>query len=234
MSKRLRKEDIAVKAADRQHLLLHFPDDYRGVTDKIKLRCLLCKVDWETTLCSYLNSKNGCRSCKNKIISFTHKNKNVSQETRHLIGEKASKRPGSLLGVKGEDHPAWKGGYGRERYKPSTKDFEWKNAVKKKCHYQCIITGKKERLECHHLDGWNLFPEKRYDVSNGVLIDKSIHKLFHDANKYGGNTELQFEAFLFNVFNLNWSKIKIDLQQGNHQPISLKSESSDILKGLKA
>jgi hypothetical protein len=78
-----------------------------------------------------------------------------------LIGEKASQRPGSLLGVTSVKHPAWKGGYGRDKIQQSNKDFEWKNAVKKRCHNMCIVTSKQKNFECHHLGGWNLFPSKR-------------------------------------------------------------------------
>lgn len=223
MSRRLTKREIALKAADREHLLLVFPEDYKSVDNKIKLKCLGCQYDWETTVRSYLNSKNGCKSCKAKIISYTQTGKKVSEAIRSLISEKASQRPGSLLGVTGAKHPAWKGGYGRDKIQQSNKDFEWKNAVKKRCHYMCIVTSKQKNLECHHLDGWNLFPSKRYDPSNGVCLHKSIHKMFHDANKYGNNTERQFAAFLFNGFQLDWQKIKIDLQQGNHQPSPPKS-----------
>lgn len=87
----------------------------------------------------------------------------------------------------------------------------------------------RKNLECHHLDGWNSFPNRRHDVSNGALLKKRIHKMFHDANSYGNNREDQFEAFLFNCFGLDWQKMKADLQHGNHQPSSLKSLSPDIL-----
>ena len=53
--------------------------------------------------------------------------------------------------------------------------------------------------------------------------------MFHDANSYGNNTEAQFETFLLNYFQLDWQKIKADLQHGNHQPSSLKSLSPDML-----
>lgn len=225
MSRKLTREEVALKATDREHLVLNFPEDYKSVDSKIKLRCLICEYDWETTVRSYLNSKNGCKSCKAKTTSRTHKGKEVSETARSLIGEKASKRPGSLLGVTGENHPAWKGGYGRDKTQQSNKDFEWKNEVKKRCHYRCIVTSKKEDLECHHLDGWNIFPDKRYDPSNSVCLHKSIHKRFHNANSYGNNTELQFAAFLFNIWQLDWQRIKIELQQGNRQPSSPKSSS---------
>lgn len=56
--------------------------------------------------------------------------------------------------------------------------------------------------------------------------------MFHDANSYGNNTEDQFETFLLNYFQLDWQKIKADLQHGNHQPSSLKSLSPDMLHNV--
>ena len=55
--------------------------------------------------------------------------------------------------------------------------------------------------------------------------------MFHDANSYGNNTKDQFAAFLLNYLQLDWQKIKADLQHGNHQPNSLKSFSSNIEMG---
>ena len=54
------------------------------------------------------------------------KAKNVNEKTRLLIRRKASARPGSLRGVTDTAHPAWKGGYGRNKSQSSTKDYEWK------------------------------------------------------------------------------------------------------------
>jgi len=223
--RRITKQQLALDVTDRGHILLHFPSHYKSVKDKVRFKCLTCNEEWETSVHSYRTSKSGCPSCKKETASLTHKGKNVSEETRLLIGKKASARPGSLRGVTGIDHPAWKGGYGRNKSQQSSKDYEWKNAVKKRCKNQCIVTGEKKDLVCHHIDGWNLFPNRRHDISNGVLLKKDIHKMFHDANSYGNNTEDQFKTFLLNYFQLDWQKIKADLQHGNHQPSSLKSLS---------
>ena len=230
--RRITKQQLTLDATDRNHVLLHFPPDYKSIKDKVRFQCLTCNEEWETSVNSYrvTLSKNtsGCPSCKKRTLSLIHKGKKLSEKSRLLIGKKASERPGSLRGVTGTDHPAWKGGYGRNKSQQSTKDYEWKNAVKKRCKNQCIVTGEKKDLVCHHLDGWNLFPNRRHDASNGVLLKKHIHKMFHDVNRYGNNTEDQFETFLLNYFQLDWQKIKSDLQHGNHQPSSLKSLSLQI------
>ena len=81
------------------------------------------------------------------------------------------------------------------------------------------MTGKKTSLVCHHLNGWNSFPRERYLVTNGVLLDRAIHKNYHefpkgihDNFKYGNNTELQFEKILLEFFNIDWQQKK-DLNQ---------------------
>nr|YP_009184807.1 putative HNH homing endonuclease [Jenufa perforata]ALO62925.1 putative HNH homing endonuclease [Jenufa perforata] len=223
MTPKLTKKSVEELANKRDHILLSFPENYKSVQDKIELKCLVCNSQWKTSVHSYKNAKNGCKNCKNKKASIVHKNKITSSSTKLLISQKARLRPSSLLGVKGSNHPKWKGGYGRDKNNPSNQDYVWKNAVKKRCQYMCIITSKKKNTMCHHLNGWNLFPDQRYDILNGVLLHRDIHRLFHDTYKYGNNTELQFKEFLLNEFNLNWEKIKVDLQHGNHHPNSPKS-----------
>lgn len=210
MTPKLTQKDIIILASNRQHSLKKFPDSYKSVDDKITLSCLICQYSWESTVRSYKNCKNGCQSCKKEKNSLLHKNKEVTLATRLLIAKNryGAGQKGSLFGIKGEKHPCWKGGYGREKNNQSTKDYEWKNAVKKKYNYQCVVTGKRTNLVCHHLNGWNCFPQQRYNVLNGVLLDRIIHKQFHDTFKYGNNTELQFEKFLLDFFNLSWQEIK--------------------------
>lgn len=113
--RRITKQQLALDVTDCGHIWLHFPSHYKSVKDKVRFKCLTCNEEWETSIHSYRTSKSGCPSCKKETASLTHKGKNVSEETRLLIGQKASARPGSLRGVTGIDHPAWKGGYGRNK-----------------------------------------------------------------------------------------------------------------------
>lgn len=64
--------------------------------------------------------KTGCPECKKIKTSQTHKGKILSNKTRALIGEKASQRTGSLKNKFGENHPCFKGGYGRDKKTRST------------------------------------------------------------------------------------------------------------------
>ncbi len=50
--------------------------------------------------------------------------------------------------------------------------------------HRCEITGKNERnLSVHHLDSVHLYPEKRFDKNNVIVVTKKIHMDFH--KKYG-------------------------------------------------
>ena len=234
MSKKLQTKDFERLAFSRNHLVID-ASNYKNVKSPLILYCNECLVQWQTSAHSYKACKNGCPSCKKKITSKTHKNKKVSEETRRLIGEKASHRKGSLVGIFGENHPAWKGGYGRDFKTPSTEDYNWKNNVKKRCNLQCIVTGVKEsnkiRMVCHHLNGWSHYPENRYDPENGVYITREIHKQFHDIYGYGKNTELQFQEFLKQSHNLDLKIIKEQLKTGNHQPsLSIDREEGSETK----
>ena len=120
----------------------------------MKFKCLTCHANFETTVHSYKNAKKtGCPTCKQLITSKTHSGKIISKETRLLIGQKASQRPGSLLGVTGENHPRFSGGYGRDFNNRSTLDYKWINEIKHLFQRSCALTGSKTELVCHHLEG---------------------------------------------------------------------------------
>ena len=126
MTPKLTQKDIIVLPSNRQHLLKKFPEHYKSVDSKITLSCLICDYSWESTVRSYKNCKNGCKSCKKEKISLLDKNKEVSLQTRLLIKQNRYRfgQKGSLFGIKGEKHLCWKGGYGREKNNQSTKDYE--------------------------------------------------------------------------------------------------------------
>ena len=201
------------------------------------LQCQTCLTQWSPTVHSYLNSKKtGCPGCKKLAISKAQTKKKVSEWTKKLIGEKASQRPGSLKGVTGPDHPAYKGGMARDLKNPSTADYIWKSSIRKLFQGKCALTGIKHNLVAHHLNGFNRFPEQRYDLRTGVLITQNLHKLFHDSYGYGNNTEHQWAEFCKTHYDVNWDELKQfyysqffenqqnDSYYGNQQPSSPKDD----------
>nr|ALO20954.1 putative HNH homing endonuclease [Microglena monadina] len=74
-------------------------------------------------------------------------------------------------------HPRFKGGYARDFTQRSNVDYIWINAVKKMYGNLCVLTASKTNIVVHHLDGWNHFPEKRYDITKlmeSLLVKKFI------------------------------------------------------------
>lgn len=75
----------------------------------------------------------------------------------------------------------------------------WADAVKKRDHYCCQICGERGNLNSHHLNGWNAFPDQRYDIENGICLCGgnilSCHERFHAIYGKGDNTEEQFKEF---------------------------------------
>ena len=68
----------------------------------------------------------------------------------------------------------------------------------------CEVTGKSNDLVIHHLDSFNLHPEKGADLDNLVRVRSDIHDDFHNEYGYGSNTREQWFEFLEkNKYNIN-------------------------------
>jgi len=51
-------------------------------------------------------------------------------------------------------------------------------------------------LNAHHINAYNVFPELRYDVTNGLTLCEPCHREFHNQYGYGFNTVEQLEEWL--------------------------------------
>jgi len=115
----------------------------------------------------------------------------------------------------GKDHGNWIHGMGQTRVDYEGPNYNaWKEGVLINFNFKCFVTGSTSNLECHHLDSWNWSIEGRYDINNGIVITKEIHKLFHKKYGNGNNTGQHFEQFLINEYNI----IEMPWQYGNHDP----------------
>ena len=70
---------------------------------------------------------------------------------------------------------------------------------KAKLNPVCEITGKSGDLVIHHLDSFNLYPEKGADLDNLIRIKKEIHDEFHKIYGRGNNTREQWFEFVENM-----------------------------------
>jgi hypothetical protein len=180
---------------ERGHTILQM-DLKTKKTTKLTLQCNKCKTIFEKTGQNYSRIKEGKKTEHNLIVD-----ENGNKTHFHPLGcpgcfslfiRKHVKR------FSGEEHPLWKGGLSegtRHGYKRSEYEI-WRQLQFQSYKGTCFLTGNKnrEQLVVHHLDSFAAFPEKRYDLDNGVVIDKSVHMLFHQL--YGSKTTREdFEHF---------------------------------------
>ena len=94
---------------------------------------------------------------------------------------------------------------GPGRHSPEAR--AWREAVYRKDRGCCFLTKSRENPAAHHLYSWARYPDKRFLVSNGIIIAEHIHELFH--GEYGSHTTpADFEKFCreeYGVFEFPWS-----------------------------
>lgn len=109
-----------------------------------------------------------------------NKGKSPSLSTRKKMSE-------AKLGIRGEDHPLWRGGYGKERTRlmGHMEYKKWREAVLERDNYRCQSCWSSENLHAHHIKEWSKFEELRYTVSNGLTLCAACHINIHKEIKIG-------------------------------------------------
>lgn len=166
--------------------------------------------------------QNGLKNKLNKVYKRSDDVRLKISNAHKARGTKPT--AGIKKGQTGESHPSYKHGQseGRSSGYEGDKYTAWLQGVKKNCAYRCFITGEtqKENLACHHLNAWNWCIDKRYDIANGILISKIIHKHFHSI--FGNDVSTaDFEKYLIKY--QEWDK-PFPWKQGNHEPSSSVEE----------
>ena len=77
----------------------------------------------------------------------------------------------------GENHTNWTGGFTEANYQlRKAGNRPWRNSVLQRDHYACVeCFTKYSPLEVDHIYPWALFPELRYDLSNGRTMCQKCH-----------------------------------------------------------
>ena len=83
------------------------------------------------------------------------------------------------------------------RYQMSGENqIHWSRTVFEKEDFTCQLCGQRGgKLNAHHLNAWNAFPEQRFDLDNGVTLCVDCHKEFHKMYGRGDNTREQFDEY---------------------------------------
>lgn len=84
----------------------------------------------------------------------------------------------------GAESNAWKGGVSllneRARLMPLAR--VWAAAVLKKDSFKCVRCGVMGKLHAHHIKAWALFPDLRFELTNGMTLCEKCHSAEHGRN----------------------------------------------------
>jgi hypothetical protein len=87
----------------------------------------------------------------------------------------------------GKDHPNWNPlltDQERVEKRDTTENINWRTGIFERDAYRCILCNDKGKLNAHHLYGYRLYSEFRFDPRNGVSLCVEQHKEFH--SRYPG------------------------------------------------
>lgn len=127
-----------------------------------------------------------------KKMSLAFKGRTAWNKNKHTFHSGSFK--------KGEKHWNWDGGKSDES-KTIRKTIEyrlWREAVFKRDHWTCMICGKRGSSELHpdHIKPFSLFPELRFDVSNGRTLCVKCHR---QTDTYGSKIRSYKSAKLLGI-----------------------------------
>lgn len=83
------------------------------------------------------------------------------------------------------------------RIRQSVEGKAWTYDILSKSSFTCTKCSQRGgKLHAHHLNGFNLFPDLRFDLDNGVCLCESCHDKFHEVYGKGDNTKDQFNEWI--------------------------------------
>jgi hypothetical protein len=98
----------------------------------------------------------------------------------------------------GSKSPVWKGGINDPRWERLSKKYKkWRFFIFKRDGFICQKCGEHPKiLQAHHIFNWAKYPNKRYDIENGISLCEGCHIKFHIIFGKKDNTSEQINIFL--------------------------------------
>jgi len=119
-------------------------------------------------------------------------------------------------GLKREKNPQWNHNLTeKERLESNRRNIKpevklWRKEILIRDNYACQLSKQKGGKLCvHHLFNWADYPEKRFELGNGITISEPLHKLFHRLYGTKNNTLEQFIEFKFRYDYGEWLDYQI-------------------------
>ena len=170
----------------------------KSLYDKRKFTLEAAKEIFEKAGCKLLATKYENSKVR---MPFLCECMNTGEVSLHQFQKGSRCKKCEMKKKRGENHHNWNPDLTDEQRnekrfrKPENRI--WRTKVFERDNYICQIcfSTNCNRLEAHHLDGWNKFAQKRFCVENGITLCKEDHKEFHSKYGRGNNTKKQFEEY---------------------------------------
>ena len=162
------KQDFSGHSKVTKFCSLRCRSQYKSEIFALEKLCIICGTKFKLT-----------KHKENKTCGIICRKKNLSNVKKGQIGYwKGKKRP-DMYWFSKENHHLWKGGVTpiNNIIRKSVKFKEWREAVFKRDDYtcqECLIRGGK--LHPDHIKPFGLFPELRFELSNGRTLCADCHR----------------------------------------------------------
>lgn len=168
--------------------------------------------------------KDGRRPPSHKGVKASNETREKMSRSRKGIKFSAEWRKNMSEVRKGEKSHFWQGGITEENRKlrNSIEYRFWREEVYKRDNYTCVICGipggwskeKKRKIELNadHIKRWALYPELRFEVSNGRTLCLDCHQKTDTFGRLSGETynKWKLEHFRKKETAVNFQQSKIE------------------------
>lgn len=127
----------------------------------------------------YAQEKIKCKTCDKQSLKSLARNGYCKECSKKGLGKKAR---GKILSkqYKGKNNPNYSHGKTKQSILDRKNQWEkWGKYVFKECNYKCILSGRKDDLQCHHIIPFSLYPEYRFEKWNGIVLNRFYHIELH-------------------------------------------------------
>ena len=135
---------------------------------------------------------------------------------------------------RGENHPNWNPNFTEEERKRANGDRPlavkvWSELLRIIYEFKCQISKKVcNNLHGHHIYPRKFYPDKQFDLTNGIPLQRELHEEFHLRHGKHSDSSLDFFSFFREKTEQDWK-----IPQGI-LPVLIDNNSSDLLNMKKS